>query len=75
MALGQLLGLVNGLLDGLDSGLNIHHHTLLQATGRTGTHTHHLQLVTGQYFGNQGHHLGGAYIQSDYHVLTCLVRH
>ncbi len=75
MTLGQLLRLVNRFLDRLHRGLDINHHSFPQPACRTAAHAHHMQLITGQHLCNQRHHLGGANIQSDDHVLTCLIRH
>ncbi|MCY1415824.1 hypothetical protein D9M71_313200 [compost metagenome] len=66
-AAGHLLGLVDGALDRLHGGLDVHHHALLQAAGRMGPDADDLQLAVGRDLAHQRHHLGGADVQADDH--------
>lgn len=56
-ATGHLLGLVDGALDRLHGGLDVHHHALLQAAGRMSTDANDLQLAIGRHLAHQRHHL------------------
>lgn len=56
-ATGHLLGLIDGALDRLHGGLDVHHHALLQAAGRMSTDANDLQLAIGRHLAHQRHHL------------------
>ena len=65
LAPGHQFGLLDGALDGLLGGLDIDHHTALEAVGRVRAQAHDLDLAVGLDFTDDGHDLAGADIQAD----------
>ncbi len=67
-ATGHQLRLFHRPLDGLYRGLNIDHHATLEPPGGMRANTHHFDGPVELALADNGHHLGGANIQSDNHV-------
>ncbi|MET3914465.1 hypothetical protein ABID97_001247 [Variovorax sp. OAS795] len=70
LAVGHQLGLLQGLLDALHGGVDVHHHAALQAVARRNAESGELQLAAGQHLGHHHHHLGGADVESDNQVFV-----
>src|SRR5690554_224153 len=58
----------HGTLNGLHSGLDVHHHSALEAAGRVGTDPHYFDRSIHLALADNRNHLGGSDIQADNHV-------
>jgi len=60
--------LFHGTLNGMDGGIDIDHHPLLQAPGGMGAEANDLERAVLTNLPDDGHHLGGANIEANDHV-------
>ena len=65
LAVGHQLGFLERLLNALHGGIDVHHHTALEAVARSHAQTSELELAVGQHLGHHHHHLGSADVQAD----------
>ena len=64
------LGILHGLANGLDSAVDIHHHALLEATGRMGANPNHVDHTITFDFTNDGTDLGRPDVETCHDMLS-----
>ncbi len=75
LAAGHQLGLFHGALNGMHRGFDIHHHTLLEAARGMGTDADDFHTALRRDLTDDGHHLGGADVESHDEVFFNLLGH
>ena len=65
LAIRHQLGLFQRALDRFDGGLDVDDHAFLQSPGLVLTQPDHLVASVEHHFGDHGHHLGGADVETD----------
>ena len=69
-AIGHEFGFFQRGLDALHRGVDVDHHTTLEAVAGRDPHASDLQLSAGQDLGHHGHHLAGANVQAHHEIFV-----
>src|SRR2546426_11685756 len=67
---GHELGIINGLANGLNGAVDIHHHALLEATGRMDTNPKYVDDPIAFNVANNGADLRGPDVKSNYNMMS-----
>ncbi len=69
-AIRHQFGFFQSLLDTLNRGVYVDHHTSLQAIARCNAHAGQLQFATWHDLGNDDHDLGSSNVETDHQIFV-----